>query len=133
MIAHISNKRLITLICFVLVSLACILIGFSQVRRRGPAVSWQQSKATSVTLGVRDKFGSLGAYTADFIVTGPDRKKYSVNKQVNSSDWGYVSFPGDFTPSFASVGGVYSVECLVNSRVVTRDRFRYTSPGDFLQ
>jgi hypothetical protein len=90
-------------------------------------VDWQQSKSTSIVLGVRDKYGELGSYVAVYVVTGPDKKKYRLRKQVYGTDWGYVTFPDDFG-EMPSVGGMYSVDCLVDGKVVTKDAFRYTPP-----
>jgi hypothetical protein len=96
-------------------------------------VTWQQSKETTIKLGVRDKNGTLGSYTAVFVVTGPDKKKYTTSRKVNGDDFEYVTFPGDFSESLPTAGGLYTVECSVKGQVVTRDKFRWTDPGEFLR
>jgi hypothetical protein len=120
--------------CFWLVSIVFIAVVYSQGGvNQVEDVTWQQSKESTIKLGVRDKGGSLGSYTAVFVVTGPDKKKYTASRKVNGDDFEYVSFPGDFGESLPSVGGLYTVECTVKGQVVTRDKFRWTHPGEFLR
>lgn len=84
------------------------------------APSWQQSSSHSVQLGIRDKFGDMRAYTAQFVVYGPG-KEYKLTQHVKQDSWGYVYFPQDFTA--ISTPGHYTWQCMVNNKIVGNGEF----------
>ncbi|MHB9106925.1 MAG: hypothetical protein ACYDCO_07710 [Armatimonadota bacterium] len=90
-------------------------------------VTWQSSQSPQVQLGVRDKFGEMGGYTADFVVIGPKKAKYHEYKKVGGDDWGYIIFPRDF--EVWGEPGKYTWKCLVNGKPVVEGKFRFTSSG----
>lgn len=89
-------------------------------------VSWQVSEDALVRMGVRDKYGALGAYDAVFVVTDPAHKTVQKKVHVSGSDWKYVIFPDDFAGAFEN-DGKYTWVCRVHDRVVVRGGFIYTS------
>lgn len=101
------------------------------------AQTWMVSTTTQVKLGVLDKYGALGQYTATFVVreekTG---KEYSLTKQVLKGESGLdVLFPTE--PSEAAyfqneagvgataVAGAYTWECRVNGKRAVGGRFTF--------
>src|SRR5579871_2913949 len=77
--------------------LAPALLAHSKPAGKRPgAPTWQLSEAPAVQLGVRDKFGDLGGYQAQFTVTGPDKKRHQKSIQVKGDSWGMVNYPDDF-------------------------------------
>jgi len=97
---------------------------------------WQQSVSQKVTLGVRDKFGELGKYTAKFVVTTQLGEIYTRTIEVPKGDFGgnfgYVEFPssqfkseGREAPPNADPGRIYSWEVQVGGRSVTSGKFTF--------
>ncbi len=115
------------LVCLTLLSLG-IVVGRAQ--RRVRHVTWQQSVEPQVQLGIRDKLGVLGKYTAVFVVTAPDGERQRATRQVVDSDvendWGEVSYPGDFG-ALLYQSGTYRWECRVDGEVVAKGTFEYKS------
>jgi hypothetical protein len=64
--------------------------------RRKQQVVWQQSQSPCVQLAVRDKLGTLGAYTTVFRVSAPDGLEYTATKRTVGDGWGKAYFPSDF-------------------------------------
>ncbi len=117
--SNLTKKRM--LLCWLLLSaLACTVATTTAQRRVNP--SWQGSVSPCVRLGVRDKFGELGSYTAVFAVTAPDGRVYNATKNVKGNDFGYVLFPEDFGASW-SRPGAYSYSCKVNGSVSYQGKF----------
>jgi len=92
---------------------------------------WQSSQAPIAKLGVRDKFGSLGKYTAVWIVSAPDGSQYETKTTVEGDDWGYVYFPNDFPALQQS--GRYSWRCVVDGHEVVHGSFEFARPRHGLQ
>ncbi|MBS1796205.1 MAG: hypothetical protein JSS81_20295 [Acidobacteria bacterium] len=106
--------------------------GFGTVRAQGSAAvrraTWQTSVDDSsrgnVVLGIRDKWGSLGRFTASFTVTGPNGKTFRGRTTTTGDEWAYINFPGEFSGG-AKAGGTYRVVFYANGVVIGRDRFRF--------
>jgi hypothetical protein len=92
---------------------------------------WQSSQAPVAQLGVRDKLGSLGGYTAAWIVSAPDGTQYQAKKTVKGDDWGYVYFPNDFPALLKS--GRYSWKCFVGGHEVIHGSFEFARPRNGFQ
>ena len=92
-----------------------------------PRLDFQSSEALVARLGVRDKNGILGKYTAVWVVNDPDGKQYQAKRTVERDDWGDVYFPDDF-PAIDKVGR-YSWKCLVNGQEVVHGSFEYARNG----
>ena len=88
---------------------------------------WQFSQAPIAKLEVRDKLGSLGKYTAVWIVSAPDGKQFQTKKTVERDDFGYVYFPDDFAA--ASEPGRYSWKCFVEGHEVVHGSFEFARHG----
>jgi hypothetical protein len=101
------------------------------------AQTWMVSTTAQVKLGILDKYGSLGQYTATFVVreekTG---KEYFLTKEVPKGESGIdVLFPTEPTESnyfkTASGGGalatagLYTWECRVNGKRAVGGRFTF--------
>ncbi len=84
-------------------------------------VNWQYSITPSIQLGVRDKFGEKGSYTAVFNVTMPDRKTVRTTRKVSADGFGYVTFPQDFNADVPT--GRYTWRCVVGGEVAVQGRF----------
>ncbi|TPG72045.1 hypothetical protein EAH73_02020 [Hymenobacter nivis] len=106
------------------------------------AQTWMVSTTAHVTLGVLDKYGQLGPYTATFVVhserTGKDYQLVrTIEKGQNGVD---VLFPSDASSSDyfkASTGeaapatpGRYTWECLVNGKKAVGGRFALPEVGN---
>jgi hypothetical protein len=110
-----------------------LIITFLMLLDQRPATSaasepiWQLSQAPVAKLGVRDKYGSLGGYTAVWIVSAPDGAQYQAKKTVVGDDNGYVFFPDDF-PTYSKVGR-YSWKYFVNGHEVVHGSFEFGQYG----
>lgn len=106
------------------------------------AQTWMVSTTAHVTLGVLDKYGQLGAYTATFVVrserTGKEYQLVrTVEKGQNGAD---VQFPSEAATSEyfkASTGeapsaapGRYTWECRVNGRKAVGGHFALPEVGN---
>ena len=106
------------------------------------AQTWMVSTTAHVTLGVLDKYGQLGAYTATFMVrnerTGKEYQLVrAVEKGQNGAD---VLFPSEATSSDyfkASTGeaapatpGRYTWECRVNGKKAVGGHFALPEVGN---
>lgn len=117
----------------ILVGLALLLIAAGMGLRllrlgaQEPGATWQSSEAAAVQLGVRDKYGSLGAYTADFVVIGPKGEKRHAYRKVKDDAFAFVYFPDDFQTWGAP--GRYAWKCLVGTRAVVGGKFQVTASG----
>ncbi|GAB3227062.1 hypothetical protein GCM10027346_10010 [Hymenobacter seoulensis] len=102
------------------------------------AQTWLVSTDAYVKLGVLDKFGQLGGYTAKFVVINQSTgKEYILVKQVEKGQNGAdVIFPSE--PSEAdyfktetgeaarALPGRYTWECLVSGKKVVGGRFTFS-------
>lgn len=79
----------------------------------------------SIKIGVRDKFGAMGGYSATFVVTGPNNRAYKEQVKVAGDDWGYATFPNDFNASTLRPG-IYSVKISVKNQLVVAFKVNYT-------
>ena len=99
------------------------------------AQTWLVSTDPYVKLGVVDKFGQLGTYTAKFVVLNQTTgKEYVLTKQIDSPQKGIdVIFPSEPSEAqyFATTGGEaakatpgkYVWECQVGGKKVVSGRF----------
>lgn len=89
--------------------------------------TWQTSVNDSergvVTLGVRDKWGTMRSFTAKFVAT-IGRKTYRGQMSTTQDEWAYIDFPGGF-PGSTPKAGTYKVVFYVNGVIIGRDRFRF--------
>ncbi|HEX8349830.1 MAG TPA: hypothetical protein VF598_07700 [Hymenobacter sp.] len=102
------------------------------------AQTWMVSTDPYVKLGVLDKFGLLGTYSAKFIVTNQTTgKEYTLTKEVASPQKGIdVVFPSEPSePDYFVSGtgeaakatpGKYIWECQVSGKKVVGGRFNFT-------
>ena len=99
------------------------------------AQTWMVSTTAHVTLGVLDKYGQLGPYTAKFVVhsehTGKD---YQLVRNIERGQNGVdVLFPSEVTASeyfkattgegATALPGRYTWECMVNGKKAVGGRF----------
>lgn len=125
-----KNKLLIFPgLLFILVTFAGLQSNYAQ--RGAQAVkkaTWQTSVDDSsrgtVTLGVRDKWGSLGSFTATFAVTAPNGKRFRGRMATTGDEWAFIEFPGQFSGR-PRAGGTYKVVFSVNRVVIGRDKFKF--------
>jgi hypothetical protein len=101
------------------------------------AQTWLVSTDAYIRLGVMDKFGQLGGYTARFVVTNQNNgKTYFLTKQIDKGQNGVdVIFPSeasdpDYFKSDAGeaatgVPGRYLWECQVSGKKVVSGRFTF--------
>jgi len=106
------------------------------------AQTWLVSTDTYVKLGVVDKFGQLGAYTAKFVVTNQSTgKAYILEKQVAKGQNGVdVIFPSEPSePDYfkserneagAAAPGRYVWECQVAGKKVVGGFFEFEKAGN---
>ena len=80
----------------------------------------------SMKIGVRDKFGAMGGYSATFVVTMPNNRVYKELVKVAGDDWGYATFPDDFKAS-ALRPGTCSVKIYVKNQLVVAFKVNYTA------
>lgn len=101
---------------------------------KAQAQTWLVSTDPFVKIGVSDKFGQLGGYTAKFIVTAQNGKEYTLVKQVEKGQNGIdVVFPSpateaDFFQTSAGIAapatpGNYTWQCEVAGKKVAGGRF----------
>lgn len=102
------------------------------------AQTWLVSTDAFVKIGVVDKFGQLGGYTAKFVVINQDTgKEYSLVKQVPKGQNGVdVVFPSEaaeadyFKSERGEAGkalpGRYTWECQVGGKKVVGGRFGFS-------
>jgi len=112
------------------------LIVFSPTTSR--AQTWLVSTDAYVKLGVLDKFGQLGGYTAKFVVINQSTgKEYILVKQVEKGQNGAdVIFPSEPSePDYfktetgeaaRALPGRYTWECLVSGKKVVGGRFTFS-------
>ncbi|MGB5013736.1 MAG: hypothetical protein WBO68_06860, partial [Pyrinomonadaceae bacterium] len=74
-------------------------------------------------LGVRDKWGTMGSFTAKFVAT-IGKKTYRGQMSSSQDNWAYIDFPREFQGS-GPKAGTYRVTFYVKGVVIARDRFRY--------
>ena len=101
------------------------------------AQTWMVSTDAYMKLGVMDKFGTLGPYTARFVVTNTRTgKNYFLVKEVVSGQTGVdVIFPSEpsepdyFKSETGEAGralpGAYTWECQVGGKKVVGGRFSF--------
>ncbi|GAA4374262.1 hypothetical protein [Hymenobacter koreensis] len=128
---HITLKRMIGVAGFLLVLL--------MAPTRSQAQTWLVSTDPYVKLGVLDKFGQLGSYTAKFIVTNQTTgKEYSLVKEVEKGQNGIdVIFPSlateaeyfktDSGEAAKASPGRYVWQCQVSGKKVVGGRFEMTA------
>lgn len=102
------------------------------------AQTWLVSTDAYVKLGVVDKFGQLGTYTAKFVVTNlTTGKEYSLSKVIEKGQNGIdVVFPSEASEAeyfktergeaAAARPGNYSWECQVGGKKVVGGRFSFS-------
>ena len=100
--------------------------------------TWLVSTESFVKLGVVDKFGQLGAFTAKFVVISQrNGKEYTLVKEIekgqNGIDVVYPSLATEadyFKASSGEAGtaapGSYTWECQVNGKKVVGGRFSFS-------
>jgi hypothetical protein len=101
------------------------------------AQTWMVSTTAQVKLGVLDKYGSLGQYTATFVVREEKSgKEYLLTKQVPKGESGIdVLFPTEPSdPVYfktatgagaVATAGAYTWECRVNGKRAVGGRFTF--------
>jgi hypothetical protein len=105
-------------------SLAGTMAYVHSVYAARPGSTWQSTEEPEIRLGVRDKYGNLGSYTANFVVEGKKGDRYQLAKKVHGDSFANVEFPQDFD-GYAPVGS-YTWKCLVNGKVAVSGRFELT-------
>ncbi|RFP63681.1 hypothetical protein D0N36_18180 [Hymenobacter lapidiphilus] len=117
-------------------ALLLVLAVFSPSQAR--AQTWLVSTETFAKLGVVDKFGQLGAYSAKFVVTSQRTgKAYILVKEIERGQNGIdVLFPSPATEAdyFKATSGeagmatpgAYTWECLVNGKKVVGGSFSFS-------
>lgn len=105
---------------------------------RAQAQTWLVSTETFAKLGLVDKFGQLGAYSAKFVVMNQRTgKEYMLVKEIekgqNGVDVLFPSLPTEaeyFKASSGEAGtaapGAYTWECQVNGKKVVGGRFTFS-------
>lgn len=86
---------------------------------------WQSSQEPAVQLGVRNKFGNRRKYTAVWIVSGEDGRRYGARATVEGDDWGYVFFPENFGAISRPIGYTWTVS--VDGKRVAAGSFEFKS------
>ena len=106
--------------------------------RQAQAQTWLVSTDAFVKLGVVDKFGQLGAYSAKFVVTNQRTgKEYTLVKEIEKGQNGIdVLYPSPatendyFKASSGEAGtalpGSYTWECQVAGKKVVGGRFSFS-------
>ena len=77
----------------------------------------------AVKLFIRDKLGQVGDYRALFVVTAPDRRDYSSEKNGSLTAEVTTSFPADFGAAWMQ--GVYAWRCMIGGRTIAQGTFQY--------
>ncbi|RSK43194.1 hypothetical protein [Hymenobacter rigui] len=126
-----SLRRLLQTVGFLLA-----LVVFSPTQAK--AQTWLVSTDAYVKIGVMDKFGQLGGYTAKFVVINQETgKEYVLVKQVPKGQNGIdVIFPSEATESEyfktdrgeagKAAPGRYTWECQVGGKKVVGGRFGFS-------
>jgi hypothetical protein len=86
---------------------------------------WQITAEAVPLLGLRDKWGASGSFTADFVVTAADGKIARVRKTGRRNDWCQVRFPYDFKGPAAGANGNFSYKIIGNGKVIAIGTFEY--------
>jgi len=90
--------------------------------------AWEISIRTAggvTMLGVRDKYGASGSFTAEFVVTAADGKSAKVRKNGRGSEWCEVNFPDDFNWPATNATGNSSYKILAHGKVIGGGSFVY--------
>jgi hypothetical protein len=124
-----NPKRLIILCCLLALFVFSADSVYAQRNRKSVKnVSWQTSVNDSergvVILGIRDKWGTLGSFTALYVVTAPSKKKFRARTTTTQDDWAYISFPDDFDGN-PLASGTYTVVFYANGVIIGRDKFKF--------
>jgi hypothetical protein len=105
------------------------------------AQTWMVSTDAYIKVGVMDKYGQLGTYTAKFIVTNDNGKQYILVKEIekgqNGVDVMYPADPlnGDYfktdnNEAARTTPGRYTWECQVAGKKVVGGRFQFPETGN---
>jgi hypothetical protein len=134
------SKRLAACFAIVFVLLLSSPAGYCQKTAMYTRGNWQTSldpakwvdgrpyvytASGSIKIGVRDKFGAMGGYSATFVVTAPNNRSYKEVVKVAADDWGYATFPDDFNASGLRPG-ICSVKIYVKNQLVVAFKINYT-------
>lgn len=124
-----SKQLVLSYFLFTLFFLIGINSSYAQTKKSSiKNVAWQTSVNDSnrrkVVLGIRDKWGDLGKFTAAFVVIAPNKKKFRAQISTTDSEWAYVNFPSDFDRLPRSIG-TYTVVFYANGVIIQRDKFRF--------
>lgn len=125
-----KTKRLIfscllfTLVMFAGIGSASAQRGKNSVKNATWQTSVDDSERGRVVLGIRDKWGTLGSFTATFVVTAPNKKTFRGRTTTTGDEWAYIEFPAEFSGNPRSAG-TYKVVFYANGVVIGRDRFRF--------
>lgn len=95
----------------------------SKVRRATWQTSVDDSQRGVVTLGLRDKWGTLGRFTATFVVR-QGRTSYTGRMASTGDEWAYIDFPSQFGGG-RPASGTYRVTFYVSGVVVGSDSFQF--------
>ena len=79
----------------------------------------------SIKVGVRDKYGAMGGYSATFVVTAPNNRAYKQRVKVAGDEFGFATFPDNFNTSDLRPG-IYSVKIYVKNQLVVAFKVKYT-------
>lgn len=121
---------------FRVAGLLLALVVFSPTTSR--AQTWLVSTDAYIKLGVLDKFGQLGAYTAKFVVINQSNgKEYTLIKQIPEGQHGVdVVFPSEASEAdyfktekgeaATAKPGQYVWECQVKGKKVVGGRFNFS-------
>ncbi|TGD82709.1 hypothetical protein [Hymenobacter wooponensis] len=132
---HISTPAIFQRILRV-AGLLLALIVFAPTTSR--AQTWLVSTDAYVKLGVLDKFGQLGAYTAKFVVINQATgKEYTLVRQISEGAKGIdVVFPSEASEAdyfktekgeaATAKPGQYTWECQVKGKKVVGGRFNFS-------
>ena len=133
---------------FVKNSAACRLAGLLlfvlalQVPTEARAQTWMVSTTAHIKLGILDKFGQLGPYTATFIVRNEKTgKNYILVRELTKGQTGIdVMFPSEPTDddyfktadgeAAGPVPGRYTWECQVKGERAVSGRFTFPETGN---
>ncbi len=91
--------------------------------------NWQTSVPEIIdrektSLGVRDKWGSLGTYNVLFVARSSDKKVFRAKTRGKGDDWAMVDFPFKFQGK-PMTGDTLTVLFYVNGVFIGRDEFTY--------
>lgn len=126
-------NRLTSLLRVAGLGLACIVLSPTDLK----AQTWMVSTDAFMKLGVMDKFGTLGAYSAKFVVTNTTSgKAYILVKEVTGGQNGIdVVFPSepsepdyfkaDTGEAARALPGSYVWECQVGGKKVVSGKFSF--------